>query len=218
MDVPRAIKAAFLKKSSGSSLTIVSDPATVKAEVTTGDGYLLAYGENQLSLGSVTIEVPDPWEDASGTVWYCTNWFVTGCCETNGTNPVAEFELTGDATLTWQWEARGGDDPPEPPAEAPIGPVEGGVTNSALVIYSTGDGKMSVETQVSNAKPGYWYSIWAADAVAGPYSFVSGTYTGTAKTLVEEPAPDVLSLVITFDPSEAAQFYKVVVTEEDPGE
>ena len=219
MDMPRGlIKANFLRAGGGSVLSIASDPADVKPGVACSPhGYMLAYGENRVAAGDYSIYVPDAWEDATGGVWRCTGWTVTGCVETNGTETVAEFALTGDAALTWQWEYAGGGEPVIPdPAEAPIGPVEGGVTNSAIVIYSTNDVQLAVQTRVSNATAGYWYSIWSADTVDGPYSYVTGQFTGEAKCKVEEPVPDILSLVIVFDPADSAKFYRVVVTEEEP--
>ena len=221
MDVPRDIKANFVAKKSSSGLTISSDNAGVQPGIEDGKGNLLAYGENWLGGGNVSISAPAVWQDEDGEWWQCTNWYVTGCCETNGTNTIAKFDLTGDAVLTWQWEPIGSPVPPPPPtpvvpAETPVGPVVGGVTNSAIAIYPTNSTQLAVEARVSNAVAGYWYSIGESSSVTGTYSFVSGTYTGTAKRKADDPAPELLSFTIVFDPAEASKFYRVVVTEEEP--
>jgi len=132
----------------------------------------------------------------------------------SGEMNTAGFNLTTNSTITWLWMPTTPDPPTAP--DAPIGPVEGSVTNSALVIYPTNGTQLAVQTRVSNAKAGFWYSIWSADAVGGQYAYVAGPYVGTAKQKVVEPVPEILVLTIVFDPVEAAKFYRVVVTEEDP--
>ena len=166
----------------------------------------------------MAVSVPEKWTDSTGGVWKCVGWVGTNSVPEYGTVNTAGFNLTTNSVITWYWIASQ-PDAPEPviePAEVPIGPVEGGVTNSAIVIYSTNNVQMAVETRISNAVAGYWYSIWSADTVDGQYSYVSGTYTGEAKRKVEKPVPEILSLVIVFEPVDAAKFYRVVVTEEEP--
>ncbi len=225
MDMPRTIAAKFKKggTDAGSTakytLTVASARADVAAPVSFGSR-TLSYGANTIMNGSMAVSVPETWEDATGGVWRCTGWTGTGSVPAEGSSTTVGFDLAEDSSITWQWEVEDSPEPPTPPTRpnAPIGPVEGSVTNSALVIYPVEGGQLAVETRVSNAVAGYWYSIWSADAVGGPYSYVSGTYTGTAKQLVAEPVPEILTLKIQFDPGEAAKFYKVYVTEGDPEE
>ena len=214
---PCNLRAYFKKNAAAQSytLTIKSDPANVLAPPAFGDRPL-EYGDNTLLEGPMAVSVPETWTDATGGVWQCVGW--TNSENEYGTMNTAGFNLATNSTITWYWEV-GQQEDPEPvidPAEVPIGPVEGGVTNSAIVIYSTNDVQMAVETRISNAVAGYWYSIWSADAVDGQYSYVSGAYTGEAKRKVEKPVPEILSLVIVFDPVDSAKFYRVVVTEEEP--
>ena len=178
----------------------------------------LENGDNTLLEGPMAVSVPEKWTDSTGGVWKCVGWVGTNSVPEYGSASTAGFNLTTNSVITWYWIASQ-PDAPEPviePAEVPIGPVEGGVTNSAIVIYSTNNVQMAVETRISNAVAGYWYSIWSADTVDGQYSYVSGTYTGEAKRKVEKPVPEILSLVIVFDPVDAAKFYRVVVTEDEP--
>ena len=214
---PCNLRAYFKQNTAAQSytLTIKSDPADVVAPPTFGDRSL-EYGDNTLLEGPMAVSVPATWRDATGGVWQCVGW--TNSLHECGAMNTAGFNLTTNSTITWYWIV-GQQEDPEPvidPAEVPIGPVEGGVTNSALLIYATNSTQMAVETRVSNAVAGYWYSIWSADEVDGQYSYVAGPYTGEAKRKVEKPVPEILSLVIVFDPVDSAKFYRVVVTEEEP--
>jgi len=216
MDAPRDITAYFRQGGTSATanpkytLTLAADPAEVTAPVAYGVRSL-SYGANTLLNGAMAASVPETWEDATGGVWRCTGWTGTGSVPVAGTETVVGFDLAEDSSITWLWEPK-----PVTTPDPPIGPVEGGVTNSALVIYATNDTQLAVQTRVSNAKAGYWYSIWSADAVDGQYAYVAGPYAGTAKQKVVEPVPELLVLTIVFDPVEAAKFYRVVVTEEDP--
>ena len=220
MDGPRSVTAWFSKAGTSAeakatyTLTLAANPEDVTAAMTYGVRSL-SYGENTLLNGAMAVSVPETWEDATGGVWRCTGWIGTGSVPASDTKTVVGFDLAADSSITWQWEPKPEDEPLTPP-DPPIGPVEGGVTNSALVIYATNGTQLAVQTCVSNAKAGFWYSIWSADEVAGPFAFVSGTYEGTAKQKVADPAPELLVLTIVFDPVAAAKFYRVVVTEEDP--
>ena len=219
---PCSVRVYFKQNSAAQTYTlkIKSDPEDIDPlpPVTFGDR-ALAYGDNTLLEGPMAVTVPDTWTDATGGVWRCDGWTGTNSVPEYGFYNTSGFSLTNDdSAITWYWVPAPPEDPVKPlgPAQMPIGPVVGGVTNSALVIYGTNDTQLAVETRVSNAIAGYWYSIWQSNEVAGPYAFVSGGYTGTAKQKVEKPVPEILSLVIVFDPVEAAKFYRVVVTEEEP--
>jgi hypothetical protein len=220
-DWPRDIVAHFITNPGNVAgwndkftLEIASSPAEIEASPSP-----FGYGTQEVLSGPTGVVVPDTWTDATGGVWQCTGWTGTGSVPESGEGTAAGFDLAQNSSITWQWEPMP-PEPPEPPTptppDPPIGPVEGGVTNSALVIFSTNGTQLAVQTRISNAVAGYWYSIWSADEVAGPYAFVSGTYEGTAKQKVEDPVPELLVLTIVFDPVEAAKFYRVVVTEEDP--
>ena len=174
----------------------------------------LENGDNTLLEGPMAVSVPEKWTDSTGGVWQCVGWTGTNSVPEYGSMNTAGFNLTTNSVITWQWVPTTPDAPTPP--DPPIGPVEGGVTNSALVIYATNGTQLAVETRVSNAKAGFWYSIWSADEVDGQYSYVAGPYDGTAKQKVVEPVPELLVLTIVFDPVAAAKFYRVVATEEDP--
>jgi len=176
----------------------------------------LENGDNTLLEGPMAVSVPEKWTDSTGGVWQCVGWVGTNSVPESGTMNTAGFDLKTNSTIIWQWEPTTPDTPTPTPPDPPIGPVEGGVTNSALVIYATNGTQLAVQTCVSNAKAGFWYSIWSADAVDGQYAYVAAPYDGTAKLKVVEPAPELLVLTIVFDPVAAAKFYRVVVTEEDP--
>ena len=174
----------------------------------------LENGDNTLLEGSMAVSVPEKWTDSTGGVWQCMGWVGTNSVPESGEMNTAGFNLTTNSTITWLWVPTTPDTPTPP--DPPIGPVEGGITNSALVIYATNSTQLAVQTCVSNAKAGYWYSIWSADEVDGQYAYVAQPYVGTAKQKVVEPVPEILVLTIVFDPVEATKFYRVVVTEEDP--
>ena len=196
----------------------VSTSGTVDiGELPTFGDRALVYGDNTLLEGKMAVSVPDVWtNDTDSTeIWQCVGWTGTGFEPGYGYSSTAGFSLTNDSAITWYWmkvPVVG----PLPPAETPVGPVVVGVTNSAIVIYSTNSTQLAVEARVSNAVAGYWYSIGESSSVTGTYSFVSGTYTGTAKKKADDPAPELLSFTIIFDPAEASKFYRVVVTEEEP--
>ena len=216
-DWPRDIVAHFIKNpgdvagwTDKFTLEITSSPEEIVAPPSP-----FGYGTQEVLSGPTGVIVPETWTDATGGVWQCTGWTGTGSVPASGTEAAVGFDLTENSSVTWLWEPKPEDEPVTPP-DPPIGPVVGGITNSALVIYVTNDTQLAVQTRISNAVAGYWYSIWSADEVAGPYAFVSGTYEGTAKQKVEDPVPELLVLTIMFDPVEAAKFYRVVVTEKDP--
>jgi hypothetical protein len=222
-DWPRDIVAHFITNPGNVAgwndkftLEIASSPAEIEASPSP-----FGYGTQEVLSGPTGVVVPDTWTDATGGVWQCTGWTGTGSVPESGEGTAAGFDLAQNSSITWQWEPMP-PEPPEPPTptppDPPIGPVDGGVTNSALVIFSTNGTQLAVQTRISNAKAGYWYSIWSADEVDGQYSYVTGPYEGTAKQKVEDPAPELLVLTIVFDPVEAAKFYRVVVTEEEPEE
>ena len=216
-DWPRDIAAHFIKNvdnvagwSDKFTLEIASSPTEITAPPSP-----FGYGTHEVLSGPAGVTVPETWTDATGGVWQCTGWTGTGSVPASGTETAVGFDLAENSSITWRWEPMPPDEPVTPP-DPPIGPVEGGVTNSALVIFSTNGTQLAVQTRISNAVAGYWYSIWSADEVDGQYSYVAGPYEGTAKQEVEDPVPELLVLTIVFDPVEAAKFYRVVVTEEDP--
>ena len=86
-----------------------------------------------------------------------------------------------------------------------------------LTIYSNADGSLTVEAKVANGYKGYYYSLYAANELSGPWTTVEKAQSGYKGTgLVQASADGEVDLAITFDPAEVKKFYKVVVDKENP--
>ena len=86
-----------------------------------------------------------------------------------------------------------------------------------LTIYANDDGTLTVEAKVANGHKGYYYSLYAANELSGPWATVEKMQAGyEGDGLVYATADGEVDLAITFDPDEAKKFYKVVVDKEDP--
>ena len=161
--------------------------------------------------------VPVTVEDSTGGVWRCVGWreSATG---SDGITAAAGFKVSADAYLDWFWmldvaeEEPGGDEPSDEDL-VPV-PPEG---QQLLTIYSNENGTLTVEAKVANGYKGYWYSLYAADALDGSWATVSKVQSNFTGTGVANPTSDgEVDLAITFEPSDAKKFYKVVVDKEDP--
>ena len=160
--------------------------------------------------------VPSTVEDSTGGVWRCVGWMesTTGL---EGTTAAAGFKVSADAYLNWFWmldvaeEESGGDVPDE--ELVPV-PPQG---QQLLTIYPSENGTLTVEAKVANGHKGYWYSLYAADELDGAWATVEKVQTGYSGTGLVCPVSDgEVDLAITFEPTEAKKFYKVVVDKEDP--
>ena len=164
--------------------------------------------------------VPGTAVDSTGGVWRCVGWRAGAA---SGAGAGASFDVSSDTTLVWHWvqvvaEEAGEDDPGgggDVPEEdlIPV-PPEG---EQLLTIYSNDDGTLTVEAKVANGHKGYYYSLYAANELAGPWATVEKMQAGyEGDGLVYATADGEVDLAITFDPDEAKKFYKVVVDKEDP--
>ena len=167
------------------------------------------------------FSVPRTVEDSTGGVWRCIGWIAEGDDDSSlHEGPVASITISSDITLVWVWEQEileeeeepGGDEPsdedlvPVPPEGEPL-----------LTIYSNADGTLTVEAKIANGYKGYYYSLYAADALDGTWATVEKAQSGYSGKGLECPVSDgEVDLAITFEPTESKKFYKVVVDKEDP--
>ena len=166
---------------------------------------------------TVGFAIQSPVVDATGGVWRCVRWYVEETDE-DGLGSGAGIKVSEDMTLVWVWtreiveDDSGGGDVPEEDLK-PV-PPEG---EQLLTIYSNADGTLTVEAKIANGRKGYYYSLYAANELAGPWATVEKMQTGYAGTgLVQAPSDGKVELAITFDPAEVKKFYKVVVDKENP--
>lgn len=90
---------------------------------------------------------------------------------------------------------------------------------SPISIASNADGTVTVSSTVANAAKGFWYSLYAADDLMGPWAVVkSGFETGdpSVQAAADASESNALELAIVVDPTSSKKFYKLVVTEKDP--
>jgi hypothetical protein len=120
--------------------------------------------------------------------------------------------------LVWVWEQEtveeesGDDDVPDDQL-MPV-PPEG---ETLLTIYPSANGTLTVEAKIANGYKGYYYSLYAADALDGSWATVSKVQSNFTGTDLACPTSDgKVELAITFEPTESKKFYKVVVDKEDP--
>ena len=175
--------------------------------------------ETDVPAITVGFSIQSPVVDATGGVWRCVGWYVEET-DKDGLGSGAGIKVSEDMTLVWVWEREiveddsGGGDVPEEELN-PV-PPEG---EQLLTIYSNADGTLTVEAKIANGYKGYYYSLYAANELAGPWATVEKMQTGYAGTgLVQAPSDGKVELAITFDPAEVKKFYKVVVDREDPTE
>lgn len=92
--------------------------------------------------------------------------------------------------------------------------------NAPLTIVSNGDGTVTVSSTIANAAKGFWYSLFAANDLGGPWSVVaSGEYdSGTSSLQATSDgtlgADGELSIVVS--PTDSKRFYRLRVTEKRP--
>lgn len=120
------------------------------------------------------------------------------------------------ACFVWERETSssgGGDTPDDPDAGAPEVPV-GKNGGSPLTIVANDDGTLTVQANIVNAKPGWWYTIVSTDNLAGSWARVPAANLTEANDSVKATESTV-SLRITFASESAARFYKVKVTQDE---
>ena len=202
----------------------VTQEFAAAAEVTVPETSVIAVPGQTISLADgasaevpaivVGFSVPSMVVDSTGGVWRCVGWIEASGL--SGTGAGAGFEVSADTTLFWLWrldvaEETGGDVSDE--ELVPV-PPDG---ETLLTIYSNEAGKLTVEAKIANGHKGYWYSLYAADELDGEWATVEKVQSGYDGTGLVCPVSDgEVELAITFEPSEAKKFYKVVVDKEDP--
>ena len=184
-----------------------------------GQDISLPYGES-VDVPAITVgfSIPGPVVDETGGIWRCVGWYVEETDE-DGLGSGAGIKVSEDLTLVWVWELEVTEDDPgreEKTDEelAPVAPEE----KALLTIYANDDGTLTVEANVANGYAGYWYSLYAADELDGEWDIVDNVqdYEGIGWVCPETDGE--VNLLITFEPSDAKRFYKVVVDREDPTE
>ena len=160
-------------------------------------------------------------EDSTGGVWRCVGWIAEGDDDSSlHEGPVASITISSDITLVWVWEQEileeeeepGGDEPSDEDL-VPVAP-DGA---QLLTIYPNADGTLTVEAKIANGYKGYYYSLYAADALDGTWATVEKAQSGYSGKGLKCPKSDgEVDLAITFEPTESKKFYKVVVDKEDP--
>ena len=92
--------------------------------------------------------------------------------------------------------------------------------NAPITITSNGDGTVTVSSTISNAAKGFWYSLFAAEELGGPWAVVaSGEYDSGVPSLQATMDGTLgvdgdLSIVVS--PTDAKRFYRLRVTEKKP--
>ena len=89
---------------------------------------------------------------------------------------------------------------------------------SPLTILPAEDGKLLVKAEIANGVKGFWYSLFTADELTGPWDAVTSGYeTGIpVKQAALKESTGAFTLSIVVDPAETKRFYKLVVTEKNP--
>ena len=88
--------------------------------------------------------------------------------------------------------------------------------SSALTIEAQGDGTVVVRGLVDNGVKGFWYALYSADTLTGPWQLVaSGEYAeGRPVEQAQQDAP--VEVAITVEPAATRQFYKLRVSDVNP--
>lgn len=138
--------------------------------------------------------------------------------ETGNAALAVDLSMTNKvACFVWERETSssgGGDTPDDPDAGDPEVPV-GENGGSPLTIVANDDGTLTVQANIVNAKPGWWYTIISTDDLAGSWARVpAANLTETNNDSVKATEATV-TLRITFASESAARFYKVKVTQDE---
>lgn len=167
-------------------------------------------------------------EEGTEVVWRLVETFEGVLDETTGGLKLSSAK-TGNAALAvdvsttnkvacfvWERETSSsgsGDTPDDPDVGEPEVPV-GENGGSPLTIVAHDDGTLTVQADIVNAKPGWWYAIVSADDLAGSWARVPAAKLTVADDSVKATKATV-SLQITFASEAAARFYKVKVTQDE---
>ncbi len=219
-DSNRAIVAVMTKSSGSARLTVCSvctnddgvaavewgtlTPAFTTSVLSTGGE--MAFSMSGEYVTNVVENVTNVW-DCSGWVLYdvTTNLLMDSShvlAEGSGVN--ASFTFTQMSTLIWKWtEVKTGRSPLPDTLEGPDG-------DPALVVNST-----SAVMQVANSAAGWWYALYSKTNLVD--STEEWTYVPDTAVLATEDN-QLIEAEIIWDPLELVKFFKIMVTEEDPGE
>lgn len=102
--------------------------------------------------------------------------------------------------------------------EAALAPVAAEGSAAPITIMANGDGTLTVSANVANGLRGFWYSIYAADDLAGTWSLVNSReyVKGEGEPTEQATSTGELKVEIKVDPSDSKKFYKLVVTDKKP--
>jgi hypothetical protein len=89
---------------------------------------------------------------------------------------------------------------------------------AVITIVPNADGTMTVKASVANGLRRFWYAIYGANSLSGPWSLVKVFQAGGTALEQADQAEEVgeVRLSITVDSNGAQQFYKLVVLESAP--
>ena len=89
---------------------------------------------------------------------------------------------------------------------------------SSLTIEPQADGSVVVQGTVVNGVKGFWYALYSAEEVMGPWKLVAaGEYLPDGGSPVEQARADQeVQVKISVQPESASRFYKLKVTDVDP--
>jgi hypothetical protein len=102
--------------------------------------------------------------------------------------------------------------------EEALKPVATDDAPAVITIVPNADGTMTVKASVANGLRGFWYAIYGANSLSGPWSLVKVFQAGGTALEQADQAEEVgeVRLSITVDSNGAQQFYKLVVLESAP--
>ena len=102
--------------------------------------------------------------------------------------------------------------------EEALKPVATDDAPAVITIVPNADGTMTVKASVANGLRGFWYAIYGANSVVGPWSLVKVFQSGGTSLEQADQAEEVgeVRLSITVDSNGSQQFYKLVVLESAP--
>jgi hypothetical protein len=102
--------------------------------------------------------------------------------------------------------------------EEALKPIATDDAPAEITIVPNADGTMTVKASVANGLRGFWYAIYGANSLSGPWSLVKVFQAGGTALEQADQAEEVgeVRLSITVDSNGSQQFYKLVVLESAP--
>ena len=92
------------------------------------------------------------------------------------------------------------------------------VAGSSLTIEPQADGSVLVQGTVLNGVKGFWYSLYSADDLTGPWLLVGAGEYVAGVPAEQAPRNQEVQVTIAVEPVEAKKFYKLKVTDRNPEE